>query len=248
MSDLKILHIDIETFPAIVYTYDLFQPIISHKQIIEPSKIMCFAAKWDDKKTIEFYAEWDGQDAMLTALHGLIDEADVIVGYNSRRFDYPWITGELMAHKFQKPSPVKHIDLFQVIRSNTRWLSKKLDYVSERLLDDRKVDVNTMQLGIQCYSDDEKVREKARRLMKRYNRQDVALLPRLVDDLRSFIKWPHPVRPDSPYSCHSCGSHDLQKRGTAKTLTGEYQRFQCNSCGSWFRDTHRHSVSDIRAL
>lgn len=248
MSDLKILHIDIEVFPAQVYTYDLYQPIISYKQIIEPSRIMCFAAQWDHKKKVEFFAEWDGREEMLKSLWELIDEADVIVGYNSQRFDYPWITGELMMHGFSKPSPVKHIDLFLTVRSNTRLLSKKLDYVSERLLGDRKIDVNTLQLARQCYSADEKEAKKARILMAKYNRQDVKLLPRIVGDIRSFIKWPHPINPDNPYSCHSCGSVELQKRGTAKTLSGEYQRFACKACGSWFRDTHRVSVSDLRAL
>lgn len=247
MSDLKILHIDIEVFPAQVYTYDLYQPIISYKQIIEPSRIMCFAARWDHQKTTRFYAEWD-EESMLQRLWDLVDEADVIVGYNSRRFDYPWITGELMAHGFSKPSPVHHIDLYQVIKRNTRFLSKKLDYVSERLIGDKKIDVNTLQLARECYSEDEKFRAQARKKMARYNKQDVDLLPRLLDDLRSFVKMPHPISSENPFACHSCGSTDLQRRGTVKTLVSEYQRYRCNSCGSWFRGTQRSSSTEIRAI
>ena len=35
--------------------------------------------------------------------------------------------------------------------------------------------------------------------------------------------------------CVNCGSLNLQKRGSARTKTMEYQRYQCSDCGAWSR-------------
>ena len=37
--------------------------------------------------------------------------------------------------------------------------------------------------------------------------------------------------------CPKCGSQKYQKRGTAMALTRVYVRYQCKSCGGWFRST-----------
>lgn len=246
---MKILFIDIETSPAICYTYDLFQPVISHKQIISPSRIICFSAQWSTSKKTLFHSEYhDTREGMLKALYDLLDEADVVVGYNSKRFDTPWIEGELLVEGFGRPSPFKQIDLYQVVKQHARFLSKKLDYVSERLLGDKKIDVNTMMLAIECVYGPEEDREKAWNKMRRYSKKDTALMLPLFDILRPYIKMPHPVNESDPNSCHTCGSTNLQRRGYSLTLTGRYQRFACQDCGSWFRGVTRHPASDIRAL
>lgn len=248
MPDLKITALDIETHPAVVYTYDLFRPFISHKQIITPSRISCFSYQRYGERKVHFVSEYhDGRDALIDELWNVLNDADVILGYNSNRFDVPWIHGELMVAGKTKPSPVKHIDLYQTIKSNSRMLSKKLDYVSDRLLGDKKIDVNTMSLAIECASDDPDVAAKAWAKMKRYSIKDTRLLFPLFEQIRSYVKMPHPISEDGA-TCHSCGSHDLQRRGFTTTLTGKFQRFACNNCGSWFRGTQRLSSSEFRAL
>lgn len=248
MSDLKVLALDVEVMPGLVWTYDLFRPIISHKQIVEPSRISCFSYQWYGQKKVHFVSEYhDTREGMIERLWELLDETDVVLGYNTKRFDYPWILGELMAEGKTKPSPVKHIDLYQTTKQNTRFLSRKLDYVSERLLGDKKIDVNTMTLAIECASQDPEVAAKAWAKMKRYSIKDTALMFPLFERVRSYVKMPHPISSD-PATCHACKSHNLQRRGTEKTLVSEYQRFWCKDCGSWSRGTIRHPVSEFRAI
>lgn len=248
MADLIITALDIETHPAKVFVYDLFRPFISHKQIIEPSRISCFSYQVYGQRKVHFVSEYhDGREKLVDELWRIMNESDVIVGYNSARFDVPWILGTLMEAGKTKPSPVKHIDLFQTMKSNSRFLSKKLDAVSEKLLGDKKIDVNTMMLAIECASDDPDRAAKAWAKMKRYSIKDTALLFPLFERVRSYVKMPHPVNEDGA-SCHSCGSLDLQRRGFSNTLTGKFQRFSCNACGSWFRGTERSSSSEFRAL
>lgn len=245
---LAITALDIETHPAKVFVYDLFRPFISHKQIIEPSRISCFSYQRYGEKKVHFVSEYhDGREKLVDELWNVLNESDVILGFNSKRFDVPWILGELMVEGKTKPSPVKHIDLYQVVKQNTRLLSRKLDYVSERLLADKKIDVNTMTLAIECASDDPDVAAKAWAKMKRYSIKDTALLFPLFEKIRSYVKMPHPISSDS-YSCHACGSTNLQSRGVERTLVSEYRRLWCNDCGSWSRATVRTTSSEIRAI
>lgn len=249
MTDLKILGMDIETVPAKVWTYDLFRPFISHKQIITPSRISCFSYQWKGSKQVKFVSEYhDGREVMIQTLWDLLNEADVVVGYNSKRFDVPWVHGEFLVEGMTAPSPVKHVDLYSVIKQNSRFLSRKLDYVSERLLDDTKIDVNTMLLAIECESDDPEVKRKAWAKMKKYSIKDTRLLFPLFDKLLSYIKLPHPVTDKEGLVCRNCGSDDLHSRGYVKTLQSKYRRFSCNDCGSWTRGTTRYPTGDLRAV
>lgn len=250
MTNLKILSIDIECSPATVLTYGLFNQNISHKYIIEHPRIMCFAAQWYGSKKKMFFSEYhDGKEEMTKALYDLIDEADVVMGYNSERFDYPWVEGFLMEAGYTRPSPSKHIDLLSVFRKHSRFISRKLDYVSAKLLDEKKLDANTMDLYLRCTSGDEVVAKKAWAEMKRYNIRDTTMMPELFDLVKSYVKMPHPIAESSEEAlCHACGSADLEKRGRSLTLNGSYQRFRCRECGSWFRGTSRINSSPIRAL
>lgn len=250
MTDLKVLAIDIECSAALVYTYGLFNQNISYKHIKEHPRIMCFSAQWLGTKKTMFFSEYhDGKEAMLQKLHDLMDEADVVMGYNSQRFDVPWIEGYLLEEGYDRPSPVKHIDLLSVFRKHSRYISRKLDYVSDKLLDDKKVSVSTLDLQIECESDDPEVQRKAWAKMKRYSVKDTALMLPLFERVKSYVKMPHPIVGSSEEAlCHACGSDKLERRGYALTQTGRYQRFHCNDCGSWFRGTQRVSESPIRAL
>ena len=250
MSNLKILALDIECSAAKVYTYTLHGAYINPKHIIEDPRIMCFSAQWVGSKKTMFFSEYhDGQDAMVKKLHEFVDSADIICGFNSERFDYPWIEGYLMEKGYTRPSPSMHIDLLKTFRKHTRFISRKLDYVSARLLEEKKIDANTMDLYLRTISDDEKVVKKAWAEMARYNKRDVTMMPELFERVKSYVKMPHPITesPEIP-ACHSCGSQDLERRGYALTLNGRYQRFRCRQCGSWHRGTERISSSPIRAL
>ena len=48
----KILVIDIETAPASGYIWKLFDVNISLSQLIDTSKVICFAAKWYGEKKV----------------------------------------------------------------------------------------------------------------------------------------------------------------------------------------------------
>jgi predicted RNA-binding Zn-ribbon protein involved in translation (DUF1610 family) len=146
----------------------------------------------------------------------------------------PTINKEFVLNSFSPPSPYKQIDLLRVVRSNFRFPSNKLDYVSQRLGLGEKVQHEGMALWTKCMKGDNDAWER----MQEYNIQDVVLLESLYNKLLPWIKT-HPNRNLFSESavCPTCGGSSIQKRGQAISLSGTYQRYQCRDCGSWSQGT-----------
>lgn len=250
MTDLKILFLDIETSLAKVYTYGLWDQNISIANIIEHPRMIAFTAKWLGNKKVHAFSEYhQSRTEMLTAMHQLLDEADLVLGWNSRNFDVKWINSEFMVEKMPPPSPYKQLDLMQETKRNARFLSNKLDYIADRLLDDNKIEYNMAKMWIKVNDPNtsEADRKKEWDAMMRYAKKDTILLEPLFIELRPWLKLPHPVE-EGEDKCRNCGSYDLEKRGTALTLNGHYQRYRCRDCGSWCRGTTRISVTNMRSI
>lgn len=245
---MRTLAFDIETGPAKVYTFSLFKPVIGHTQIIEPSRIICFSAQWVGEDETMFFSEFhDGRNTMLNELHRLLDEADVTITYNGKKFDLPWVIGELITAGYPPVSPAQHIDLYQIIRSNFRYLSNKLDYAVSRLLDDSKVTHSGFQLWVDCMNGDKEGWET----MKEYAVKDTALLIPLYEKLKPFIRvQPNQdlVQESDEFICPKCASTRIQKRGFIYTVASKFQRYVCLDCGGWFKDTTRLAASNLRPI
>ena len=248
MSDLKVLLFDIECSIPKVYTYGLHDQNISIANIIEHPRMIAFTAKWLGQKKVFAFSEFhQSRREMLEAIHTLMDEADVVVGWNSRGFDVKWVNSEFLVEKMTPPSPFKQIDLMQETKRNARFLSNKLDYISERLLGDNKIDYNMARMWIKVDNPNtsEKDRKREWDAMIRYAKKDTVLLEPLFNELRPWLKMPHPISQGDD-KCRNCGSGDLEKRGRTATLNGTYQQYRCKSCGAWPRGSARISSTNLR--
>ncbi len=228
---MKILLLDIETAPNIVYTWGLRDQNISINQIEQSGYVMCYAAKWYGQKGIKFVAgHHHGHKKMLKSMHELLDEADVVVHYNGQSFDIPTLNKEFIIHKMKPPAPYKQVDLYRVGKANFRFQSHKLDYITQALDLGAKIRHEGQDLWTKCMKGD----RGAWGRMKKYNIGDVVLLEKLYDRVKPWIKG-HPNH--STYkmiaACPPCGSTSLQRRGTAINAKGAYPRFQCRDCGAW---------------
>jgi DNA polymerase elongation subunit (family B) len=248
---IKILTIDIESKPHLVYAFDLWEPRIGIEQIVEDGAMFSFAAKWMGSKEIVFHAWTDKDDAderrrMVQAAHDLLSEADIVVGYNSDRYDIPRLNTEFVHHKMAPPAPYRSIDLFKT-NKKLGFPSRKLDYLAQRLGVGAKVHHSGFDLWRRCMDGD----AKAWAEMGKYNRQDVKiteaafleLLPWLTNSphLGSFIT--------DGKTCPYCASSKLVTEGTASTLVQRYWKFQCRNCGGWSRSTVRlQSATTTRAI
>jgi DNA polymerase elongation subunit (family B) len=232
---MKILLLDIETAPMTALVWGLWDQNISPNHIIDSSNMLCYAAKWHGDETVMFDSVHNSKTKkMLKGLHGLLSDADAVVHYNGNKFDIPTINKEFIINDFSPPSPYKQIDLLRVVRSNFRFPSNKLDFVAQRLGLGKKQEHEGMELWTKCMKND----KDAWKRMESYNIQDVVLLESLYDTLRPWIKN-HPNHNifSEGAVCPNCSSTHLQKRGTAVSTTGAYQRYQCRDCGTWSQGT-----------
>lgn len=243
----RILTIDIERLPGLAPIFDQrtsgFIPVYKWQRL--PS-LLCFAAKWHDRKAVEFYAAWDDPDIMVQRAWDLYHEADIIVGYNQTRFDNKHLKSEWAVAGMSPPSPWKDVDLFVTNKSTFGFESKSLQHLCERLGLDTKSGHYSAEMAEACINGD----EKAQRIMKRYNRGDVRITEQAYDRLLPWITnhphvgmWTH-----EPESCGKCGGTSFTRDGSAKALLGSYPQYQCDNCGGWSRDNQRMHPVTMRGI
>jgi hypothetical protein len=234
---VRILALDVETRPALAYVWRAYDENISPEQVVDPGGVMCFAAKWIGEKGVEFYSDFhDGHEVMVSHLHALLDEADVVLHFNGRRFDIPHINREVMQAGLLPPAPFKQIDLLETVKHQFRFLMNRLAFVAPQLGLDGKVEHEGFGLWKKCMDGD----EKAWKRMRKYNIRDVTLLEDAYAILRPWVRS-HPSHGahSAEDVCPKCGGDVFEARGYAVTTTGRYHRFHCLHCGAWFRATQR---------
>lgn len=245
-NNFKLLYLDLETAPHLCMAWGLFNQTIRVNQISEPGYTLCWAAAWEHSKSRVMFRKRGSED-FLTKLWHLMDEADAICTYNGERFDLPVCNREFLEVEWSPPSPYKSIDLYKTVKKKFRFASNKLDFVCQTLGIGAKVQHKGQELWTECMEGDQKAWE----LMKRYNREDVRLLPRLYQHLLPWIE-DHPnhalyIDTDRPV-CTNCGSESLQSRGTVKSKTQVYRRFCCNDCGTWQRSRQNSTPNKEHVL
>lgn len=243
MTAPEIWVVDIETAPAEVYTWGLFNQNHSISQIIKPGSILCFSAmKIGDKKP-ESLSVWDvGYEAMINRLYQIYSSATHIVGYNHINYDNRWIRAAFAELKLPPPAPWKDIDLYRVVRRHFQFPSNKLDYVCQALGVGKKLKHSGQELWNECLRPTtEKSGEQARKTMLKYCAQDVKITRDLFERVRGWIPNINlPIHEEGPGPrCTNCSSKNVQYRGYAYTTTRTYRRFQCqqSGCGKWGRET-----------
>ena len=172
-----------------------------------------------------------GKQAMLDELHKVMDEADVLIGWNSAAFDSKHIKREFIENGYLPPSPWKELDLMRIVRSQFKFPSNKLDYVAQKLGVGAKVKHSGFQLWLDCMAGN----AKAWKEMKEYQIQDVNLLIDLYEILLPWItNHPHMgLDKSEPRSCRNCGGTTISKWGYRYNATQKLQRYRCSDCGAY---------------
>lgn len=237
---MKILYIDIETSPNLAHVWGLWNQNVGLSQLRESSVMMCFAAKWRGKPKVSFYRG----EGMVEAAHALLDEADVVVYYNGDRFDRPILNKEFLLAGMTPPAPYKTIDLLKAVKSQFRFPSNKLDYVSGVLGFGGKEHHEGHMLWVKCIAGD----TTAWKTMQKYNKKDVTLLEDVHDRLLPWLPAPPNVGLYLDTDCPRCPQGDLERRGWAYTGLGRFQRFRCRNCGGWSKSSKREDGVQISSL
>lgn len=230
---MKVLELDIETAPHLVYAWSLFDQTVSIDRVIKPGYTLCFAARWQGDSEKQFHSLWtDGEKRMVKAAWNLLNEADAVVHYNGKKFDIPTLQKDFVLADMPPPAPFQEIDLYQVVRRRFRFASNKLDFVCRELGLGNKVHHKGMALWNGVMSGNEEDQET----MEEYNRHDLHLLAKLYNKLQPWVPN-HPNRglymeDVTKPVCRACGSTHLKKNGLEKRWLQQYQRYVCRDCGA----------------
>ena len=237
----KILFYDLETSPSLGYTWRKYDQTVMKFE--RETAIMSVAYKWAGEKTQvkqlcdypEYHdvndedAFWDDRQ-LSQFLFDLMDEADVVVGHNVKKFDNKIAHTQFFRHSLGVPSPYITIDTLKVARKHFRCMSNKLGDLGEMLGLGGKQQHEGISLWFKCMKGDLRAWER----MRRYARRDVVLLEKVYRKLRPYIEGYHVGSlTGDEFCCPVCGSKKLHKRGFSYTQTYTYQRYQCTSCGKW---------------
>lgn len=242
------LFLDIETSPMTVRTWGVWEQ--NALDIMEEWRVLGFAYAWGDRPPKAEYPSapehWPGNEdhyeyLVLEKLWELLDKADIVVAHNGDKFDMRKINARLIYHGFPPPSPYLTIDTLKVAKKHFAFTKNRLDYLGKFLGLDGKMSHSGLAMWIGCVEGDHKSWKK----MKQYNKRDITLLRDVYYALRPWIRN-HPHMGGD--GCPTCQSADATKRGLQRTKAGlTYQRYQCNTCGTYFRDRKSDSSPETRS-
>lgn len=251
----KILFLDIETLPMEVYAWDLWNPN-SVEGIKQRATILSIQYKWEHESKAHAFSvlntlmEFDPSTLrskklgktishvredryVLWEFRKLLEEADMVVTQNGKKFDIKWIQGVNRIHGFDPlPEPV-HFDTLLKCKSKYKLASYKLDYLAKVFNLPKKKTKTSYGWWINAAAGDV---DSINKIVK-YGIQDVyvleALYNKIVRDFPALIKIDHGIKEVT--KCEHCGSKKLRSNGFRFTAQRKYQRLQCDNCGVWMK-------------
>lgn len=233
----RVLFVDIETAPMLVYCWGLFDQNIGLNQIKEDWHMLSFACKWADEKTVHYYDQSNAKSIendkeLLKKLREYLDEADIVVGHNVKKFDHKKINARLLTHDIKPPSSYRMIDTLTIMKKHFSLSSNKLEYASGLLNKKYKKLKHNKYPGFSLWSACLKNDQEAWKEMEKYNRYDILSLEELYSKL---IPWDNTINfnvyNDDESNVCQCGSTHFKKNGFKYTNGGRFQRWVCLECG-----------------
>lgn len=243
----RILTLDIETMPMLAAVFQLRgQDYISPGSVVQTGGVGCWAARWYGERRVMFASTFhDGYEPMIGQMRDLLDQADIVVSFNGKRFDNKHLRTAMVGLGLPAPTPWRDVDLLVEWRRLFTLPSNKLDEVAKYLGIGQKIKHEGMALWLACMDGD----AKAWGRMKRYNVGDVRLTEDLYDRLRGWMpNHPHVLTTDA-LSCNQCGSTDLTREGRDyRAVVIDYALYRCNGCAGLVRAGHERRVARTRGV
>lgn len=232
----KILYIDIETAPIEARVWGRWEQNIAMNQVTRDWFIMSFAADLDGvmhQLDQRFSNPINDDSMLLTAIHHLLCQADIVYTWNGDRFDFKKINARFLANKMTPPSQYRSIDGLKVVKNKFALTSNKLDDVAKLFGLDGKLHSEKFPgqiLWNECLAGNMEAWED----MAAYNIQDVKVL---IEVMKRLDPWHSKVNFSvfEHENICSCGSKNIMENGININNAGKFQAFICGDCGKHFQ-------------
>jgi hypothetical protein len=240
MSDgPKVLVFDIETAPILAYSWDIWEQNIALNQIVKDWCVISWAAKWlsDPPEKIMYQDQRNAKTvrddkALIKGMWRLLDEADIVVTQNGKKFDTRKLNARFIIHGLKPPASYRHFDTYQVGKRLFAFTSHKLQYMAEVLGVEFQKLSHPKFPGQELWNECLKGNLEAWKEMETYNKHDVLATEGVYNKIQAWdgsINF-NVYRDDVAIVCN-CGHPSMHRIGYAYTTTGKFQRFRCNKCG-----------------
>lgn len=250
----RILIMDIETAPIKAHVWGLWENNVGLNQIESDWHVLSWAAKWlNDPPSKVMYLDQrhakniENDGAILRKIWELMDQADIIISQNGKKFDTKKLNARFIMHGMQPPSSYKQIDTLVVAKKHFAFTSNKLEYMTDKLNTKYKKLKHKKFPGHEMWSECLKGNLAAWKAMEEYNKYDVLSLEELY---KKLAPWDNSINfniynEEESENCN-CGADSWIKNGFFYGAKTKHQRYKCSNCGAESRDGVNHFTLEKR--
>lgn len=255
----KMLVIDIENTPNLAWMWGLWkQNAIDVEQYWY---MLSFAYGWYNLKTeavdeVDFVSIFQNgnfvpdkpdDQYVIRRMWYLLDQADIVIGQNSKSFDVKKFNSRAVINGYLPPSPYQQIDTKRAAQEVGRFTSNSLKHLARELGISLKEENRGFPMWRECMLG----KKSAWKEMEEYNKADVVATGELYSVLRPWMSGTnHPnlglYIASEGKVCTRCGNKErdhggvgFQYRGNRVTNASLYKSVRCNKCGAYSREYQR---------
>lgn len=226
------------------YVWGLWDQTIGLNQVKHDWHLLSWSAKWlgapakdimykDQRKAKNI----EDDSELLKGIWKLLDEADIVIGQNSKKFDTKKLNARFILNGMKPPSSYRQIDTLVIAKKHFAFTSNKLEYMSNKLCSKYKKLKTKKFQGFDLWKACLAGNPAAWKEMELYNKYDVLALEELYTKL---IPWDSSInfdvyRDKLNNECR-CGKGEWKRNGYFFSNAGKFQRYQCTACGYETRD------------
>lgn len=180
---------------------------------------------------------------LVKAAAAALADSDVVCGWYSSRFDWPFLQSRLLTHGLPSMPPTPHVDLWRTAKYQMKLNSNRLASVSEFLGLEEKTPIRSRE-WIRAMAG----HQKSINYVVAHCKQDIVVLEQAYLKMRPLIRQ-HPnvnIVTGVKDGCPICGSVRLQKRGFQIATVNKTPRLHCQNCGGWSRGKSERVKVDAR--
>lgn len=239
----KILILDIETSQIKLKAWRPGQIYVGHDRVIEDWSVLSWSAKWlgspEDKI---MYADTRNEKnpkndkKIVKQIWNLLEEADIILTQNGKRFDIPKLQSRFEFYGLGEPSHFEHWDTYKIANKYLGELSHSLGFVTKKFCKKYKKSGHKKYPGVSLWDACEDGNKEAFQEMEDYNKIDVLSLEEwYTDHLRHWHKPNLNIYHDTDTFYCACGSSSFHHLKPIPRVSKPLKQMRCKVCKAVYK-------------